>query len=79
MNPDNPTVKVSLGEYRVRTQFNPSDDSVVQNIKERMAETLNYINENIKPGDNGEIARLKSLALTSLEESAMWAVKAATA
>ena len=69
----------TLGELRVRTSFNPSDDSVVQNIKERMAEFINYVNDNInvKP-DQGELARLKALALTTAEESAMWAVKAAT-
>ena len=68
----------SLGEARVRTSFNPSDDSKVQHIKERCAELINYINDNVESKD-GEVGRLKSLALTGIEEGAMWAVKAATA
>lgn len=67
----------TLGEKRVRTEFNPSDDSIVQNIKERIAEAINYVNDNVNPLDS-EQGRLKSLALTELETAAMWAVKAAT-
>lgn len=67
----------TLGEKRVRTSFNPSDDSIVQNIKERIAEVINYVNDNVTAKD-GEQGRLKSLALTELEAAAMWAVKAAT-
>lgn len=79
----------SLGEKRVRTTFNPSDNSTVQHIKERAAEFINYVNDNvtipeekaqeyINNGQDGEFKRLKALALTSIEEAAMWAVKAAT-
>jgi hypothetical protein len=68
----------SLGEIRVRTSFNPSDQSNVQHIKERAAEFINYVDENVDVKSN-EGARLKTLALTSIEEAAMWAVKAATA
>lgn len=67
----------TLGEKRVRTSFNPSDDSIVQNIKERIAEVINYVNDNVNSVD-GEQGRLKSLALTQLETAEMWAVKAAT-
>lgn len=70
----------TFGEIRVRTSFNPSDDSTVQHIKERAAELLNYINDNVHvaPGAS-EAGRLRALAFTSIEEGAMWAVKAATA
>jgi hypothetical protein len=68
----------TIGEKRIRTSFNPSDDSKVQHIKERAAEFINYINDNVEAKDS-ETGRLKSLALTSIEEAAMWAVKAATA
>ena len=70
--------ELTLGEKRVRTTFNPSDDSAVQHIKERVAELINYVNNHVEAKD-GEGARLKSLALTGFEEAAMWAVKAATA
>lgn len=70
----------TLGEKRVRTTFNPTDDSKVQHIKERAAEFINYVNDNIEDHlGKGEAYRLKSLALTAIEEAAMWAVKAATA
>lgn len=74
----NTNKKLTLGEERVRTTFNLSDNSKIQNIKERAAEFINYINNNIETFDE-ESSRLKSLALTAIEESAMWAVKAATA
>ena len=64
----------SVGEHRVRTQFNPSQDSVVDQIKQKSAELINLC-ESLKEKDG----RLASLAQTSYEEAAMWAVKAATA
>ncbi len=67
----------TLGEKRVRTEFNPSNNSVVQHIKERGAEYINFVNDNIEV-KSPEQARLKALALTAIEEAAMWGVKAAT-
>ena len=67
------TNEVSYGEKLVRTKFNPNDDSTVQHIKERAAELINYINDNVADG------RHKSLSITRIEEGAMWGVKAATA
>lgn len=64
----------SLGEQRVRTDFNVSGSTFVDDIKTRTAELIN-ICETFKQKD----ARLASLAQTSFEEAAMWAVKAATA
>jgi hypothetical protein len=69
---------LSLGESRVRTTFNPSDSSIVQHIKERAAEFINYVDGKID-APTPEQARLKALALTAIEEAAMWAVKAVTA
>lgn len=64
----------SVGEKRVRTGFNPSAESVVDQIKQKSAELID-ICEALKPVDS----RLASLAQTAYEEAAMWAVKAATA
>lgn len=64
---------MSIGEDRVRTKFNPSADSVVDQIKQKTAELIDLC-ETLKPLDG----RLASLAQTSYEEAAMWAVKAAT-
>jgi hypothetical protein len=52
---------------------------VVDEIKRKSADLidmLEYMRDNVK---NGEQARCISLAMTSYEEAAMWAVKAATA
>lgn len=64
----------TIGELRVRTKFNPSQDDIVSQIKQKSAELINLCEE-LKAKDG----RLASLAQTSYEEAAMWAVKAATA
>lgn len=65
---------MSIGENRVRTKFNPSADSVVDQLKQKSAELIDLC-ETLKAKD----PRLASLAQTAYEEAAMWAVKAATA
>lgn len=64
----------TLGELRVRTTFNPDQNSDVDLIKQKTAELINLC-ENLKTADR----RLVSLAQTKYEEAAMFAVKAATA
>ena len=65
---------VSIGEQRVRVEFNPSANGVVDEIKQATARLIN-ICESLKEQDG----RLAALAATAYEEAAMWAVKAATA
>lgn len=65
---------MTIGEDRVRTKFNPSADSLVDQLKQKSAELIDLC-ETLKPKDG----RLASLAQTAYEEAAMWAVKAATA
>lgn len=64
----------TLGELRVRTEFNPSNDGHVDQIKQKSAELINLV-EALPTADR----RLVALAQTTYEEAAMWAVKAATA
>ena len=64
----------TIGESRVRTEFNPGESNLVSQIKQKSAEFINLC-EKLKVRD----ARLASIAQTSYEEAAMWAVKAATA
>ncbi len=64
----------TIGEQRVRTEFNATNNSIVDLIKQKSAELINLCEE-LKAKDG----RLASLAQTSYEEAAMWAVKAATA
>ena len=63
----------TIGEQRVRASFNPSSNSVVDQIKQQTAELIDLC-ETLKTLDG----RLASLAQTAYEEAAMWAVKAAT-
>ncbi|GAB3024586.1 hypothetical protein GCM10027051_31580 [Niabella terrae] len=83
----------SLGQMRVRTTFNPSADSVVDQIKNDTAALIDKLQAirndeasktyNQSPAQfqalSGEKLRLIALAQTALEEAAMWAVKAVTA
>lgn len=64
----------TVGEYRVRTTFNPSEKTIVDQVKQKTAELINLC-EDLKAYD----ARLASIAQTEYESAAMWAVKAATA
>ncbi len=64
---------MSIGEDRVRVQFNPSSINTVDIIKQKSAELID-ICEALKVHDG----RLAALAQTAYEEAAMWAVKAAT-
>lgn len=68
----------TLGEFRVRTDFNPSQNDVVSQIKQKTAELINLV-QDLNPSEvSTEKGRLIALASTSYEEAAMWAVKAAT-
>lgn len=73
--------ELSLGEKRVRIEFNPSGVGNVNCIKQETAKLINVCEE-MKPkvGEefNPEKSRLIALAQTAYEEAAMWAVKAAT-
>lgn len=64
----------TIGEKRVRTEFNPSASGDVEAIKQGTAALINVC-EDLKEKD----PRLCALAQTAFEEAAMWAVKLATA
>lgn len=82
----------TLGEKRVRISFNINNDSIVDKIKQKSADLIDFLNA-VKNDEvsktyektpqelqdqSGEKLRLISLAQTKYEEAAMWAVKAAT-
>jgi hypothetical protein len=64
---------MTVGEDRVRVKFNPSANTLVDQIKQKTAELID-ICETLKAHD----PRLASLAMTHYETAAMWATKAAT-
>ena len=77
---------MTKGEYRVGIGFNPYGDDMVSRIKRTAANFIDLIDEIPALGAEteeqrqrtAEVARLKALAQTSIEEAAMWAAKAAT-
>ena len=78
MGENNEIQELSLGEERVRTEFNPSKKDKVSQIKQKSAELINLI-QKLRENESLEVQRLVDLAENSYEEAAMWAVKAATA
>ena len=73
----------TLGEKRVGVEFNSSNDEYIHLLKQKSAELVDLVNQaanHPKRDDETlrEWLRLKALAMTSFEEGAMWAVKAAT-
>lgn len=67
---------MTTGEYRVGISFNPGKDAMVDKIKRSAADLIDMV-AGMK-SNNPEVTRLKALAMTHLEDAAMWAVKAAT-
>ena len=63
----------SIGAHRVRENFNPSHDNVVDKIKRFTADLIDLC-EDLKQLE----PRLAAIAQTEYESAAMWAVKAAT-
>jgi hypothetical protein len=84
---------MTKGEYRVGINFNPSSDVMVTKIKRAAADLIDLIDSIPLPKADGvgglgratavdrqaaEVSRLQALAMTHVEDAAMWAVKAAT-
>lgn len=73
---------MTTGEYRVGITFNPGGNEMVNRIKQAAADLIDLVESIPKPENDvattNEIGRLKSLAMTHIEDAAMWAVKAAT-
>lgn len=78
---------LTLGEYRVEKNFNPSQNELVDKIKAKAAELIDLIEEaklsNVSIHDDlaplaVEKQRLANIAQDQVESAAMFAVKAAT-
>lgn len=79
-----PERELSFGEKAVGLTFNPSNDPLVQGVKEQFAAIIDSLNnqrqQEIAKGTEGnkEKIRLFSVAITEAQTSQMWAVKAIT-
>lgn len=74
---------MTLGEYRVGIDFNPSGDPHVTKLKQLAADFIDACERAIdavpaSKAVDGEFKRLMALAMTHAEDAAMWAVKAVT-
>lgn len=71
-----PERETTMGELLVRAKFNPSGEGIVFDLKRHTAAIIDLVDK--IPHVGPQSGRLKALAITSYEEAAMWAVKAAT-
>ncbi len=69
----------TIGERRVRIDFNAAGTEIVDQIKQKSAELIDLCGSLPTEVGPSEKNRLIALAQTTYEEAAMWAVKAATA
>ena len=74
---------MTLGEYLVGISFNPGGNRQVNEIKRRAADLIDYLDSCRSPPElgeqqYGEKLRLIDLAITHIEDAAMWGVKAVT-
>ena len=69
----------TLGQKRVRFDFNVTADDNISLLKKRAAEDIDLCETLKAINPSSEKARLFSLAQTAYEQAVMWAVKATTA
>jgi len=62
----------TLGQYYVGTDFNPGHNTAVDEIKHKAADLIDCIQR------SGVDPRTRALAITNIEQGAMWGVKSAT-
>ena len=68
----------TFGEKACGVNFNPGGDPTVAQIKEDFAALVDSLNGVREVCNNGEKARMLSIAITELQTAQMWAVKAVT-
>jgi len=68
----------TLGQRRVKADFNPAKNDLVDQIKNKSAELIDLLEtmRNLPLTGTGEKQRLVSLAQTEIETACMYAVKA---
>lgn len=80
-------MKQTRGQYMIGTGFNPSKDSDVDNIKQHLAEAIDMIDKSVpmqsastptQVVQQQEKYALKEQAIRTIENAAMFAVKAIT-
>ena len=70
--------ELTFGEKAVGLTFNPSNDPLVQGVKEKFAAIIDDLNTMRTATQSGEMKRMFSVAITEAQTAQMWAVKAVT-
>ena len=77
-----PERQQTFGEKAVGLSFNPSGMGDVDKLKKLYAEIIDHMDDfrkgYVARGDNPEMVRLCSVAITEAQTAQMWAVKAVT-
>ena len=69
--------ELTLGQKRVKAEFNPAKDDMVSQIKDKAAELIDLLeSQRGVRQDSHEMQRLISIAQTEVETAAMYGVKA---
>lgn len=66
----------TLGQRRVKAEFNPAKNDLVDQIKNKSAELIDLCEQLKAPNSSSEKHRVTSLAQTYIETACMYAVKA---
>jgi hypothetical protein len=72
------TPQLTLAERRAGVSFNPSNIATVDVIKKKTAELLQVYQNIQSDSEDGEVKRMAAVAITELQTSQMWGVKATT-
>lgn len=67
----------TLGQKRVKAEFNPDKNGIVDQIKNKSAELIDLVEQmkRASPTATGEKHRIMALAQTKIETGCMYAVK----
>ena len=66
----------TLGQKRVKAEFNPAKNDLVDQIKNKSAELIDLIESMRNENASGEKHRLIAISQTEIETACMYAVKA---
>lgn len=69
---------LTFGEKAVGLTFNPSNNTVVQNIKTQFAAIIDGLNSEASHSTDLEVTDMYQFAIRQAQMAQMWAVKAAT-
>jgi hypothetical protein len=70
--------ELTFGQKAVGVTFNPSGDEIVNKVKQEFADLIDLMNLKRQESESSEQKRLCSMAITEMQTSQMWVVRALT-